>query len=225
MKRFNAFGLIHKALRAMLFDVDLELQQADWNKPEDVRQLISKLQQVLNAFEHHAYIEDNYVLPLIAGKDRHLQQELEGEHQQDKILTEALLEHIEAIQKPGNPLEKSIHANAIQYAFHAFVAFNLDHMNKEETTFNRVLWQYYSDEEIMAVNEQISKMIEPASRENGLLWMLRGCNAAEISMLMQKLEQQLPAEAFHQFRKKAVAQVPGKFRYLLQPAEPVHALY
>jgi len=65
MQRYNGFTLIHKALRALLYDAALTLQQTYFADIEEAEPAIEKVETVLFLFERHAHHEDRFVLPAI----------------------------------------------------------------------------------------------------------------------------------------------------------------
>ena len=65
MTRFNIFNQIHKALRAMLYDTSLNLQQTYFADADEAGAAVEKVNQVIDIFEEHAASEDHFVFPAI----------------------------------------------------------------------------------------------------------------------------------------------------------------
>jgi hemerythrin-like domain-containing protein len=65
MERYNIFKLIHKGLRASLYQTALQLQQTDFLSEEETEAAINSVNEIVMLFEGHADKEDNYILPAI----------------------------------------------------------------------------------------------------------------------------------------------------------------
>ena len=53
MPRYNLFGQIHKALRVMLHDTALTLQQTNFSNKEEGEFALGKLQRILDVLDEH----------------------------------------------------------------------------------------------------------------------------------------------------------------------------
>ena len=65
MNRFNSFLFVHKGLRAMLYDASLALQQTDFSMSAEAENALTKVDNVLFVFDHHAHHEDSFVIPMV----------------------------------------------------------------------------------------------------------------------------------------------------------------
>ena len=92
-QRFNIFNQIHKALRALLYDTALTLQQTYFGNPDEVETALEKLRLILDIFDKHADHEDQFVLPAIQAYEPSLVDAFEKEHVEDheSFLREASL--------------------------------------------------------------------------------------------------------------------------------------
>ncbi len=139
MTRFNMFNQIHKALRALLYDTSLILQQTWFGDADEAEISLDKVKMVVDIFDKHAQHEDNYVLPAIQQYEPSLVDTFELEHIRDHEMSErlrGLLIVFSMAQKSQVKLETG---QAIILAFQEFMIFNLQHMAKEEAVLNKVL--------------------------------------------------------------------------------------
>lgn len=83
MLRFNSFNMIHKALRAMLYDTALTLQQTDFTDAMEAETALSKVEDVIHQFEQHAHHEDTFMLPAIEKFAPQVVEDFEKEHVED----------------------------------------------------------------------------------------------------------------------------------------------
>lgn len=202
--RYNVFNNIHKGLRGMLFTVQQEVQQTDFNSAEAVP-VIENLELALRYFDEHAEHEDNFVLNEIVKFEPHIAEELEAEHVTDHQLGETLREYIQAWK---NAADKTEAGRQIFYAFNDFIAFNLYHMNKEETVLLQLLWKHFTDEEIIGMEQRILQTIAPEVLVAESRWMLRSLSTPEIIAWYMGMKHGAPAEVFMMFKGLAAEELP-----------------
>ena len=196
MNRFNIFNQIHKGLRAMLYNMALTIQHTDFSKEEEGKATLRKLKQVLELYAEHGQHEDSTVFPSVQEAAPTTVASLEAEHEKDEQLVNDLLVQIRAYKNADADGRTSI-GYAIHLAFQEFVAFNLEHMNKEERTINPVLWSQYSDDEIVGIQRNILRQVSKESNMYYTRWMLKGLNDAELSMWFQKVKDTAPTEVWN----------------------------
>src|SRR5689334_5651163 len=179
MERYNIFQLIHKGLRAALYHTALELQQTDFTDEQETEESLNKVREIVMLFEHHAAKEDRYVFSAINAYEPSVVASFESEHVEDNFLGQQLNASVEKLENASSLLQKIVLGGELTEAFTAFMAFNLRHMGKEEDIINKILWRYYSDDEIRNINAQILEATPPWIQEFFMKWMLRGVNDVE----------------------------------------------
>jgi hemerythrin-like domain-containing protein len=192
--RFNTFNQIHKALRAMLYDTSLTLQQTNFLDEQETTIAIEKVKFAVDMFDHHAHTEDHYILPAIQAYEPSVVATFEAEHVWDLKLSEQLKDAIYALELAAKA--KVEMGTELTKAFVAFMTFNLNHMAKEEDVINKILWRYYSDAEILAINQKIVSELEPWVMQASAKWMLRGMNNTEIAGWLKAVRQSAPEPVF-----------------------------
>lgn len=208
--RYNIFNQIHKALRALLYDAALLIQQTDFSNAEEAEIAITRVRYVVDYFDGHAEHEDRFVLPAIARYEPSLVDAFEQEHVEDHRLAERLRNLVAQFEAAATPAAKLESGLAIHYAFIAFVAFNLEHMNKEETVLNERLWRFYTDQEIIGINQQIVASIPPAEASGAFEWMIRGMNNAEITGWLKVVQKNAPQPVFTLLLEMAEKELNGE---------------
>jgi len=203
MERFNSFNLIHKGLRASLYQTALLLQQTDFSYEEACEDALDRVREVVLLFEGHAHKEDSFILPAIAAYEPSVKAAFEEEHAEDERLGHALKAAVAKVEAASDCELRSKAGNELTVAFTAFVAFNLQHMAKEETVINEILWRYYSDDEIRMLSGRIVASIEPWLQDFYSTWMLRGINDNEASEWIRAVERGMPEIAFQTLLQKA----------------------
>ena len=180
----------------MLYNMALTIQHTDFSKEEEGKATLRKLKHVLELYAEHGQHEDTHVFPAVKEASPAAVAALEAEHEKDEQLVNDLLLQIRAY-KNADATHKAAIGYGIHISFQEFVAFNLQHMSKEEKTINPVLWQHYTDDEIAAIQRSIVRNISPESNMYYTRWMLRGMNDAEISAWFRKVKETAPTEVWN----------------------------
>lgn len=208
--RYNIFNLIHKSLRATLYETATVIQQTDFHNREKALPVIQRLEMVLDAFDKHAEHEDRFILPAVERYAGPLVEELESEHVVDHALAESLRIAIEDWKKTNDEAEMIALGRSIFYDFNAFIAFNLTHMNKEEEKLNAVLWEYYTDPEIIQITQALINTIPPQVLFEQSKSMMASINNLELTEWLTGIKLKAPREVFQLHLQMAEAVLPEK---------------
>lgn len=218
MQRFNTFTLIHKALRAMMYDTSLTIQQTYFADETEAEYALGKIEQVLHQFEQHAHHEDTYVLHAIAAFAPEVVEAFEKEHEEDHRLGR-LLEHLVAIFRSIETAEeKIVCGSALAKAFKDFLVFNLNHMEKEEVEVNRVLWKNFTDKQIQEINNRVVANIPLAEKAISAKWIMRGVNKAEATTWLRGVKETAPSLVFQSLYDLTNTELPSHMRFEVQDA-------
>jgi hypothetical protein len=210
MERYNSFNIIHKGLRAALYQTALQLQQTDFTEDDQAEEALNKVKEIVMLFEGHAHKEDNFVLPMISEYEPSVVAAFNSEHEEDEKLGKELNSAVEKVAGSTTVFEKIVSGRELTESFVRFMVFNLNHMAKEEDIINKILWRYYSDDEIKAVVGKISKADPPWIHEFYVTWMIRGINNLEAVNWMKAIEKGVPPVVFQSLVQKAEQELPAK---------------
>ena len=212
MNRYNSFYLIHKGLRAMLYDAALTLQQTDFSRMEESTRALAKVNDVLFAFEHHAHHEDNFILPAVEAYEPEIATSFESEHQEDYRLAGRLRNLLIIYENSFLPEERTVCGSAITKSFTEFLTFNLQHMAKEELLLNHALWRLYTDEQIKAIQQQLMATITAIELQSASRWIMRAISIADAIEWLKSVRQSSPVTAFNNLMKIAAEEL-GETRF------------
>jgi len=187
--RFNVFNQIHKAMRALLFDTVMQWQQTDMTNSEAAAPVACQVNLLLDIFDAHAHFEDNFIMHPAAHHAPELMADFEAEHETDLQLTNELRTKLGFYHEATDKLAA---ANEVYYALNDFAAFNLRHMNKEEQLLNRVLWQHYTDADILDMEREIQQRISPDKMPVYFEWMIKGINDTEMLLWLSAVKCEAP---------------------------------
>lgn len=215
MKRLNIFLLIHKGLRALLYDTALKLQHTDFSNEKEAEAALEALGETIVLFEEHARKEDSIILPAITEFEPSIVDCFESEHALDSALGKQLVVSIESFRTISDSNEKMQVGYQLNTAFVEFMVFNLEHMAKEENIINPILWRYYTDEEIGQIQKKIVNTTEPWFMHLFTKWMLNGINTAEAYKWMNTVSKTAPQvyEMICEYAQKQLS--PGRYRSLM----------
>jgi hypothetical protein len=222
MNRFNLFNQIHKGLRAMLYDAALAIGRTDFTQAGQAAATLTRLERVLFFFDAHAEHENKFILPAIRQHNPYLLDAFAGEHEADHKLANELRELIGLYQLLVQPEMQIQLGQQLFYAFNAFVAFNLEHMNREESTLNQVLWEHYTDAQLHGIEAEIVRSIAPAELAEESRWMMRAINQAEAVAWLSGAHDTAPEPVFQFLLQLARQELPAeqwiKVQVALKPA-------
>lgn len=201
--RFNPFHQVHQALRALLYHASITVQHTDFTQEAQAGKTITLIEELVNFFEAHAHKEDTQVFPLIAAAAPELVADFEAQHEKDHELGEELVDALHDCRNAVADLEKKLAGKKLQRALNAFTAFNLTHMNAEETVVLDVLHREYTDEQLLEREQQIVASLTPAEKAFSGFWMLKGLAMNEIIDWYKKIQAAAPPFVFDEFMQLA----------------------
>ena len=208
MSRFNIFSRVHKALSAMLYDTALTLEQASFTNKDEAEPSLKKLVQLLDVFDKHAENDDNYILPAIIYYEPALVDFFEKIHAQDHDLANQMRKQVSSYRMALSGTRREQIGMEITRTFTEFMHFNLAQMANEELVLNNVLWKYYSDMELMVINQRTFTAI-PAEEASSSTWVVRGLSNADIVGLLRAVKDNAPDSVFNSLFAITEKELPG----------------
>jgi len=197
MNRYNMFYQVHKGLRAMLYTTAITLQQTDFNNEEASGTSMKMVDEVVDLFDEHAHTEDHFVLAAIEAFEPSAAALFEEEHVQDHELSNRLRSLL-FIFRNSNIEEDLYHTGgAIRLAFTEFMVFNLQHMAKEESKLNQLLWKHFSDDQLKSITQSIITNLNPEKMARFSVWMMRGLSNNEIISWLKEIKNNAPEFVFN----------------------------
>lgn len=203
MQRINIFNQIHKGLRAALYETALSLQQADFTSEQEAEESLNKVKEVIMLFDEHANKEDHYILPALAAYEPSVVDAFEKEHLTDIALAGKLSDTVDAFHSLLKAGERADAGKKINIDFVEFMVFNLNHMAKEEDIINNLLWRYYSDADLLQIQQRIVQDTPAWLQDFYSKWMLKGINNAEAAMWLRAVERSAPEVVYKTLFAKA----------------------
>lgn len=188
--RYDMYAHIHKGLRAFMAHALVRVGRLDPHDAAEVAEVRPEVQALLQICRGHVQHENDFVHAAMnaraAGSSARIAAEHEG-HLQAIAALQQLLDRID---------DDAVVAQALYRALGQFVAENFEHMQREETDHNAVLWATHSDAELHAIEQRIVASQTPEEATLALRWMLPHMSPAERATMLAGMRQGAPAEVF-----------------------------
>ncbi|MBV9986962.1 MAG: hemerythrin domain-containing protein [Chitinophagaceae bacterium] len=201
--RFNPFHQIHQGLRALLYEASIAVQHTNFTNAYRVGITLGLVEEMIELFESHAHTEDNLVFPMVAAFAPDVVDAFEAQHLRDHELSRELTECIALCRTAPSDTGKRLAGQQLQRALGEFTAFNLSHMNQEESMALELMRQHYTDEELYAKEAEIVASLSQEHKERSARWMLKGLAEHEIVAWYRRLKTNAPSFTFESYLKLA----------------------
>lgn len=178
--RHDLYRLVHKALRAAMFDTVLRIGRVDAGDASALEQALEQTQQLLGLLASHIRHENDFVHCAIEARRPGGAGATADEHRDHLDALHALnlevagLRDAPAAQR--GPLLHRLYRHLAQ-----FTAEQLLHMHREESQNNEALWALYSDIELAALHRSLLASVEPHTLQQAQRWMARALNPQELA--------------------------------------------
>jgi len=181
-QRYNIFRRTHKGLRSMLFDAGAKLQQTDFTKSKQASAAVDAIKQSTRSFLYHLSKEDKIIYHSVILYAPYIVAMIEQINLKDQALAESIDKIIDQQSEQDTKKEMIAFGHQLQAVFFEFTAAVLQHMSKEETVINEILWSNYSDTQLVGMEVEIMKQ----ATSSDCTWytgkILKGLSNREILM-------------------------------------------
>ena len=160
-KRYSVFKRTHKGLRSMLFDAGARIQQTDFTKTKEAAAAIEAAKQTTRSFLYHLGKEDNLLYHSVVLYAPYIVAMIEQTNAKDESLARSIDQLIEGYNDLTTKGEMISFGFQLQGVFFEFTAAVLQHMNKEETVINELLWSHYTDKQLVILEVEMLKQSTP----------------------------------------------------------------
>jgi hemerythrin-like domain-containing protein len=220
-QRYNIFKRTHKGLRSMLFDAGAKIQQTDFTKTKQTDATIDIIKQTTRSFLYHLNKEDNLLYNSVVLYAPYIIAMIEQTNARDEKLARSIDKIIEQYKYQNTKSDMISFGLNLQAAFFEFTAAVLQHMNKEETVINELLWSNYTDTQLVALEVEMlkqstpedctwytGKILKELSNPEIIIW-INGIAAHASSTIIEKListtRRVLPIDRWQMIRGKFVS--------------------
>ena len=195
MSRPNYFNNIHKAVRAGLFEVSLQVARTDFGDPEAAADAGRSVVELMDFLDEHAGHEQCFVFPELASFAPILAGELEAEHVElEKLQSEIRILAHQAHGSSSKAREEA--GRLLARSLTLLIAGQLRHLDREDTEANAAAWANRTEVELAQIQARVQAAMLPETRDRFARRMLLALNVGEQAELLSGARKALPASAF-----------------------------
>ncbi|AJY47642.1 hemerythrin domain-containing protein [Martelella endophytica] len=208
--RYDFYGAVHKGLRRAQCNMLAAVGTADFADAQQTDALLDEFRRLLGLAAAHVVHEDATVH--IALRSLSLPTDLIDEQHDDHraafLAFDALADRVENAEGPAR-LEAG---RALYLAFAAYVADDFAHMHEEETVVMPLLWQHFTDAELLDMEMRIIGSMSPEENMAFTRIMVPAMAPAERRAMVGGMFRSMPRPVFD-------AVIGFAIRPVLAPAE------
>lgn len=199
MPRFDTLTPIHKALRALIYEVGGDLQTTDFADELEAAGAAADLELALHLMRNHHTTEEVYFYPKLQPLEEQLVAAMLEQHGNVERLLDVADTARRQVRAPD--AEARIQAGAdMNCRFNELVAFYLEHLAQEETKVLPATWRHFDDDQLMAIQGAILAEMDPDELFQWLGWMFKGLNRAELVGMLRGAKGGMQSEALEAVR-------------------------
>ena len=204
MNRLDLFVFIHKGIRRILFDTTLKVAATDFSAGGEGILAAEARARRLGFLESHATDEDAIILPEISELAPELYIDLRAEHARLEGLQSEIHGIVERLRTANEPEAVSL-GRRLSERLCSLTSLQLNHMAREETEVNRVLWAHRTDPQLQLLRERILDRNTPEQLAEWYALSLPAMNALERRILLSGLQAAMTQEQFERTTASARA--------------------
>lgn len=197
-------------MRELLYQTASRIQQTDFTTSQEKESVLEQVNIVVELFDKHAHTEDSFILPALTSYEPSVCNLFEEEHVQDHALGEKLRAIIKGMENATDENDINTWGTVLRPVFVEFLVFNLNHMAKEEEVLNKLLWRYYSDDELQGITKKIIAHQPPEALQLFSTWIMKGLSNNEITHWLKEVKTTAPDFIFNNLLALAEKELPAQ---------------
>ena len=201
-QRQDIFTVVHKAIRALLYDLGKALQAADFSEPSS-RHVLDRLRLTLEMLAEHARHEERFIFAEIHRFEPGLVAALEAEHKSVEAKARRLSMAIDDLCAAVDDESRVLSSEALNRRFNEFVAAYFSHLNREEDEVLPATWKHLTDREIGEMRTRIQQDTAPERYTEWLRWIFSSQTTAELVKLFNGVRSSAPPEILSKMKQVA----------------------
>lgn len=193
--RVNLYQGIHKAIRAQMSHTLLQVGRTDPGDTDERTASGASVDALLTLCHQHLQHENDFIHAAMERRCPGSASPLGHEHEEH-------IEHIAHLRSLARQAQQADAATQdgawqdLYLALSLFVAENFNHMVREERDHNAVLWQHYSDAELVDIHHALVASIPPEEMALVMAWMIPQLAHPERAGMFSEMRQGMPPEVF-----------------------------
>jgi len=193
--RADLYVFIHKALRRYMSHVLDRVGAMDLDDADERDAVLDDVEALLGLLRNHLQHENDFIHTAIEARRPGAARHTADDHLLHVDAIGNLEDEARAVRDARAELRPALALRLYRH-LGEFVGENLVHMQVEETQNNAMLWELYSDAELMALQDRLVASIEPQEMALAARWFAAALNPHDLAMLVGGMQQKAPAPAF-----------------------------
>ncbi len=202
--RMDLFTTTHKALRAMMSELQLLSGRADYDNTEDFAEIKEKFESLWQTLHYHAVGEDKFIFLLLEKVNKARFNHLDATHHTlDPIMNE-----IEKQFKEMEGLEsKGVVGSKFYTSYNKFLSDYYVHIKEEEECMP-IFWDHYTDDVLGAEYMKMPSVIPPDISAYFANYLFKSINKMEGWKFLENVKNNAPPPVFTMFMGVAEKSMP-----------------
>ena len=196
MARHEIYRNIHKAVRRIVYSEALALGSADFRDQKSMRESLEQLRGTITLLEEHARQEETFIHPALESRVPGITKSFEETHEDDERLFDRLRELESQIEAVEDNDQRVALGNQLYGMFNTYIGDYLGHLDREEAELEQALWDHFTDEELVAIDQ---KLMGSIPHERMAVWVSVICNswnASDLTAILAAMKPDMPPDAF-----------------------------
>jgi hypothetical protein len=193
--RADIYLAVHKGMRACMARTLVEVGRVDTDDAEDTTRVLQAVRHLVTLCRFHLKHEDAFVHAAMEARRPGAAAKTLAEHAEHVHAFDDLETSIQAVEASAGT-ERARAMRRLYALLAHFIGENLAHMHVEETHNNAILWDAYSDAELIALKDRLVAAIPPDINMAFLRWIAPSLSPAERAQLFVGARQGMPPAAF-----------------------------
>jgi hemerythrin-like domain-containing protein len=164
-ERYNIYKRAHKSLSSMVFDAGTRIQQTDFTNSKEAKWIITFIGQAVHSFEYHINKEDTVIYGAVANRAPFIVAMMDKNNDKDLQLGFTIEEKLREYKNLYIKKNMTNFGIGLQKVFFVFTSVVLQHINKEETVINELLWSNFDDRQLMELEAQMTSYPLPDKKK------------------------------------------------------------
>jgi hypothetical protein len=190
--RMNLYGFPHKGLRNAISQLSQSAGNTNCADSVSLSALKTLANEVFTLLELHAHSEETVVLPALESKVAGSTAENLAEHAQLEKEIEVMQQTLNAITTESNPGMASNFYTLVSNFHSRYLA----HMAMEESKMNALIWENFTDTDLMAQHGQIMSALTPEQIMMWFKYIVPALNPFERTIIMGGFKANAPKPFF-----------------------------
>jgi hemerythrin-like domain-containing protein len=212
MGQVDLFTTVHKAIRALIYDLGMMLQTTDFTDERSRNSCLAALEHFLELLHEHAGYEDRGVFAATRKFEPAMIDELEGEHHQIAAHLEEVYQSIAQLKAGTSTPQWIAGGTALNRSVNKFIAFYLGHLAHEEDTVLPATLKYFNDQELMGMRGEVQRTTAPARFAEWMRWMYPSVNINELTDIFRGMKAHAPPQ-FYEAMSQVAHMTLGELRW------------